>query len=65
MKQKEDKNNKTDAVVEVAPYSRLSQDLKNSVLIVSVFVNLVIFTAWIALQVTSRYDAQMASFLFG
>jgi len=65
MKQKEDKNNKTAAVVEAAPYSRLSQDLKNSVLIVSVFVNLVIFTAWIALQVTSRYDAQMASFLFG
>ena len=40
------------------------QDLKHSILIVSVLVNLYIFTAWVALQVTSRYDEQLASFLF-
>jgi hypothetical protein len=44
--------------------SSVSQDFKHSVLIVSVLVNLYIFTAWIALQVTTRYDEQLASFLF-
>jgi hypothetical protein len=44
--------------------SSVAQDFKHSVLIVSVLVNLYIFTAWIALQVTTRYDEQLASFLF-
>lgn len=48
----------------ILPSSNLSQDLKNAVLIVSVVVNLFIFTAWIALQVTTQYDAQLANFLF-
>jgi hypothetical protein len=39
-------------------------DLKHSILIVSVLVNLFLFIGWIALQVTSRYDAQLAEFLF-
>lgn len=46
------------------PSSRLSQDLKNSVLIVSVVANLFVLTAWIALQVTAQYDTQLASLLF-
>jgi hypothetical protein len=46
------------------PSSRLSQDLKNSVLVVSVVANLFVLTAWIALQVTTQYDTQLASFLF-
>lgn len=64
MKQKEQKNNEANTGETVA-YSRLSQDLKTAVLIVSVLVNLVLLTAWIALQVTSTYDAQVASVLFG
>lgn len=64
MKQKEQKNNKVNTGETVA-YSRLSQDLKTAVLIVSVFVNLVLLTAWVALQVTSTYDEQVASVLFG
>jgi hypothetical protein len=47
------------------PASHLSHDLKNSVLIISVVVNLVIFTGWIILQMTSQYDASLASFLLG
>jgi hypothetical protein len=48
----------------VTTTSNMSQDLKNSVLIVSVVLNLFILTAWIALQVTPRFDAQLSSFLF-
>lgn len=42
----------------------VSQDLKNSILTVSIVANLFIFTAWIALQVTTQYDAELATFLF-
>lgn len=45
--------------------SQLAQDVKHSVLIVSVVLNLVVLTAWIALQVTSRYDNSVATVLFG
>jgi hypothetical protein len=44
--------------------TQLSYDVKNAVLIVSAVVNLIILTAWIAMQVTSQYDAQLASLLF-
>jgi|GEM_PF-2437215 len=40
------------------------QDLKSSVLILSVFANLVIFTMWVTLQVTSQFDGQFANLLF-
>jgi hypothetical protein len=43
---------------------KVNEDLKHSILIVSVVANLVVLTAWIALQVTTQYDAQIASFLF-
>ena len=49
----------------VMPASHLSHDLKNSVLIVSVVVNLVIFTGWVILQLTSQYDSSLASILLG
>lgn len=42
----------------------MNEDLKHSILIVSVVVNLVVLTTWIALQVTTQYDAQIASMLF-
>jgi hypothetical protein len=42
----------------------VTQDLKNSILIVSIVANLFILTAWIALQVTTQYDTELASFLF-
>lgn len=42
----------------------VSQDLKNSILIVSIVVNLVVLTTWIALQVTTQFDGEVAGFLF-
>lgn len=44
--------------------SPLSHDVKNAVLIVSVVANLVVFTTWIAIQVTSQFDTQLATLLF-
>ena len=43
---------------------KVSEDLKHSVLIVSIVANLFVLTAWIMLQVTTQYDNQIASFLF-
>ena len=44
--------------------TQLSHDLKSAILVVSVVVNLIMLTTWIAIQVTSEYDTQLASFLF-
>jgi hypothetical protein len=52
------------AIESVLPASQMSQDLKTAVLIVSVLANLFVFTAWIALQVTTKFDVQIANFLF-
>lgn len=52
------------AEVKVMASSQMGQDLKSAVLVVSVMANLFVFTLWIALQVTSQYDAQIASVLF-
>ncbi|HYG84125.1 MAG TPA: hypothetical protein VD907_04550 [Verrucomicrobiae bacterium] len=41
------------------------EDFKNAALLVSVFMNAFVFTGWLALQVTDRYNAQVVSFLFG
>lgn len=43
---------------------KINQDLKQSILIVSLVANLFIFTTWVTLQVTTQYDAQISSFLF-
>lgn len=44
--------------------SGVNQDLKNSILIVSVVANLAIFTLWLSLQVTSQYDSALTQLLF-
>ena len=65
MTKKTNTNETQNEAVEAAmPVSSMSQDLKTAVLIVSVVANLFIFTAWVALQVTTQYDMQVASFLF-
>lgn len=53
-----------EAAESVLPASQMTEDLKNAVLIVSVVANLFVFTAWVALQVTTQYDSQIATFLF-
>ncbi|MNH32486.1 hypothetical protein D3C87_1577300 [compost metagenome] len=46
-----------------AAIEQTNRDFKNSLLIVSVGINVFIFTAWLALQVTAAYDSQVASVL--
>ena len=50
--------------VQAGVASHMTQDLKNSVLIVSLVANLFIFTAWLTLQLTTQYDVQISDFLF-
>jgi hypothetical protein len=57
--------NQTTEAENAVVLSHMGQDLKNSVLIVSLVANLIVLTAWIALQVTTQYDTQLASFIFG
>jgi hypothetical protein len=65
MIEKTNNSKTTDAVAEpVFGELTINQDLKHSILIVSIVVNLVVLTAWIALQVTTAYDAQIAGMLF-
>ena len=45
--------------------STVSQDMKNSILIVSMVANLAVFTLWVILQVTSQYDSAFSQLLFG
>lgn len=61
---KEKTNNTPEISSEAVVTSHISHDLRNSVLIVSVVMNVFVFTAWVALQVTSQYDASLAAFLF-
>lgn len=62
---KTENSNQTEVSVQpVFAELSMNEDLKHSILIVSVVVNLVVLTAWIALQVTTQYDAQIASLLF-
>ena len=56
----------TDAIVAtIRAHQQVGQDLKNAVLIVSVVANLFILTTWIALQLTTVYDAELAGVLLG
>ena len=65
MNKKQTNENTQSQEVATVIASQLAQDVKHSVLIVSVVLNLVVLTAWIALQVTSQYDTSVATVLFG
>ncbi len=45
-------------------FNQTDQDAKNALLIVSLIINAFILIGWITLQVTTIYDAQVATFLF-
>jgi len=64
MKQKNKLVQENSSQDQVLAYGNVAQDLKHSILIVSVVANLFVFTTWIALQVTTQYDTQLANFLF-
>ena len=42
-----------------------SDDFKSALLVVSLTINAVVLISWITLKVTSKFDAQVANFLFG
>ena len=45
--------------------STVSQDLRNSLLIVSIVANVMVFALWLTLQVTSQYNSALTSFFIG
>ncbi len=52
-------------VATIYAHQLVGYDLKNAILIVSVVLNLFFFVTWLALQVTSAYDMQLAGFFLG
>ena len=42
----------------------LGGDFVNAALVVSVTINLAVFVGWLALQLTSKYNQEVAQFLF-
>lgn len=40
------------------------EDFKNAALLVSVTINVAFFVGWLALQITTQYDEQIAYLLF-
>jgi hypothetical protein len=65
---KEEKESKLASNALSEPYTvevaATTNDFKTAILIVSIAVNLVILTAWIIMQITTKYDGQIYSFLF-
>ncbi len=39
-------------------------DLKTAALVVSLAINVAVFTGWLAIKITTQYDLQVAQFLF-
>ena len=48
----------------VSDFSQTHRDTLNAVLIVSLTANLFVLVGWVALQVTTVYDSQVAALLF-
>lgn len=64
MTEKTNTTNQTIGETQVIPHSQMGQDLRNAVLVVSLVANLAIFTTWVALQVTTQFDTQLAALIF-
>jgi hypothetical protein len=62
MKQKAKTTKTLSVTPEQAATTELSQDLRNSILIVSLIINLFFLSLWIALQITSQFDSSLVSF---
>jgi hypothetical protein len=43
--------------------SQLNQDVRNSILVVSVLVNLFVLIGWLVVQVSARYDTALINYL--
>lgn len=70
MPTKETKNAKTSKKVisktapSTAKVPTVVDDLKTAALVVSLAVNVAVFTGWLAIKITTQYDLQVAQFLF-
>ena len=62
MKTKQKSYKKTTEATSQEAMFQTERDFKDALLIVSITANLFIVSLWVALQVTSRYDASLASF---
>jgi hypothetical protein len=60
---KESKETKSAAVSPEYVVKQLNQDVRNSILVVSVLVNLFVLIGWLVIQVSSRYDAALINYL--
>jgi hypothetical protein len=59
------KMTKKTAVGQNAPrVPRVSDDFKTAALLVSVTINVAVFIGWLAIKITTKYDEQVATFLF-
>ncbi len=65
MKQQTQKDQTPAETVAGVATFQTGQDVKNAILIVSVLANVALFVLWLMLQVTSRYDAAMTTWLIG
>lgn len=63
MKHSKTKKAEIETVTAVA-VDQTARDAVVSLFIVSLLVNMFVLIAWITLQVTSAYDAEVAAFLF-
>ena len=63
-KRKTKKSQKNDVTHAVVTLAQTHHDTVLALLIVSLLINLFILTGWVALQVTSVYDQEVAAFLF-
>ncbi|HET6747475.1 MAG TPA: hypothetical protein VFH06_05205 [Candidatus Saccharimonadales bacterium] len=53
-----------EAMAAIATF-QTGQDVKNAVLIVSVLANIALFVLWLTVQLTSQYNAALASWITG
>lgn len=63
VKEKETKTTKKTAVSPEYIVKQLNSDVRNSVLVVSVLVNLFFLIGWLVIQVSTRYDAALINYL--
>ncbi len=63
VKEKETKTTKKAAVSPEYIVKQLNSDVRNSVLVVSVLVNLFFLIGWLVIQVSTRYDAALINYL--
>lgn len=63
VKAKESKSTKAIAVSPEYIVKQLNQDVRNSVLVVSLLVNVFVLIGWLVVQVSTRYDVALINYL--